>query len=61
VSYSRFFWVSGGVVEALRHKPEGGGFDSWWRSLEFYIEFFVSAVLWSWGRLSHLQKRVPRA
>jgi hypothetical protein len=28
VSYSRFFWVSGGVVEALRHKPEGGGFDS---------------------------------
>jgi hypothetical protein len=27
-SYSRFFGVSGGVVEALRHKPEVGGFDS---------------------------------
>ena len=26
-NYSRFLGVSGGVVEALRHKPEGGGFD----------------------------------
>jgi hypothetical protein len=28
VSYGRFFGLSGGVVEALCHKPEGSGFDS---------------------------------
>jgi hypothetical protein len=30
------------LVEALRYKPEGRGFD-------FFIDIFLPAALWSWG------------
>jgi len=33
----RFFGVSSGVVEALRHKPEGCGFDAWWGHWDFIL------------------------
>jgi hypothetical protein len=36
------------LVEALRYKPEGRGFDSRMVSLEF----FLSVALWPWSRLS---------
>jgi hypothetical protein len=39
------------LVEALRYKPEGRGFDSR-LSLEFFIEIILPAALWPWGRLS---------
>ena len=40
------------LVEALRFKPEGRGFDSRKVSLEFFIDIILPAALWAWGRLS---------
>ena len=37
------------LVEALRYKPEGRGFDSPIVSLEFLIEVILPAALWPWG------------
>jgi hypothetical protein len=36
-------------VEALRHKPEGRGFDSPWCHREFFIDTIHPAALWPWG------------
>jgi hypothetical protein len=37
------------LVEALRYKPEGLGFDS---RLEFFIDIILRAALSPWGLLS---------
>ena len=34
------------LVEALRYKPEGRGFDS---RLEFFIDIILPVALWQWG------------
>ena len=36
------------LVEALRYKSEGRGFDSY-LSLEFLIDIIFPAALWPWG------------
>jgi hypothetical protein len=38
------------VVEALRYKPEGRGFDPPMVLLDIFMD-----IIWPWGRLSPLQ------
>jgi len=37
------------LVEALRYKSEGQGFELPKMSLEFFIDIILSAALWHWG------------
>jgi len=37
------------LVEALRYKPEGRGFDFPIVSLEFFIDIIFPVALWPWG------------
>jgi hypothetical protein len=45
------------VVEAMRYKPEGRGFDSLWCHRNFPLTIFPVA-LWPWSRLNLEQKWV---
>jgi len=37
------------LVEALRYKSEGRGFDSRWCHSIFFIDVILPAALWLWG------------
>ena len=34
------------LVEALRYKPKGRGFDSRWYNWSFFIDIIIPAALW---------------
>jgi hypothetical protein len=48
------------LVEALRYKPEGSGFDSRWCHWIFFIGIILPAALWLRGSTQHLTKMSTR-
>jgi hypothetical protein len=58
---SQFYYPSIGhvvmqLVEALRYKPEGRGFNTRW-SLEFFIDKILPAALWPTQPLTEMSTR----
>jgi hypothetical protein len=40
------------LIEALRYKPEGRGFDSRWYHWNFFIDIILPAAIWCRDQLS---------
>jgi len=38
------------LVEALRYKPEGCGFDYRWGEWNYFIDLILLGAIWTWGR-----------
>ena len=48
------------LVETLRYKPEGHGFDSRWCHRNFFIDIILPAALLPWGSTQPLTEMSTR-